>query len=252
MVKIEKTEVFGWNAALRGMRNAKNSWDKSDTRFDKPIIYKCGIDNSMIIAPLIGENDLKLAKTLVNAGPDHSKFMRFIDVEFDITAPFYWWKEARTYRMGRSFSDTDYEPMEDEMNEFDIEMNSCSTMHKIMSKEFELSDFSTEGMENFALASLEKTIDDLNYWRNTYVYGGTFVAPDGKEITVEKGNKTVWEQVIKLLPSCYNQKRTMKMTYQTLWNINRPGRRKNHKLTEWVKFCEWVDTLPYFKELTEE
>jgi hypothetical protein len=227
MIKIENTEVFGWEAAIRGMRNPKNSWDLSDSYFCKECINKsipnakCPIEvdggdidkhyfNGCYIA---GENDLKLMKTLAKAGDDHGKFLRMINVTVDLTAPLYWWKEHDQYKVGTT-------------------TNSCSTMHKIHAKEFTLDDFSHEHLTNFCLNSLRGTIDHLNLARRNYL---------------ELKNKMDWWQMIQLLPSSYNQKRTVQLNYAVLKNMYYA--RRHHKLDEWHDLCDWMLTLPYFKEI---
>lgn len=211
MIKIENVEVFGWEAAIRGMRNPLNSWNKSDSIFDAGF----GSDST-----ILGENDLKLMQSLVKAGTDHSKFMRMINVTMDITAPMYWAKELDTYKVGTV-------------------RNSCSTMHKIHSKEFTLDDFSHEHLldETFTFniiptAIFNSLIDCLNENRRLYI---------------ETNDKKYWWQMIQLLPSSYNQKFTWQANYQVLRNIY--FARRNHKLDEWVEFCKIIKTLPYAKEL---
>ena len=206
MIKIENIEVFGWEAAIRGMRNPMNSWDKSDS-FEFPP------DEDGIL--WIGSNDLKLMQSLIRAGTDHSKFMRMIDVTMDITAPLYWWKEFDTYKVGTV-------------------ANSCSTMHKIHSKEFTLEDFSHEYLftDDESLLFLNHLISGLNFYRNKYI---------------ETKDKKYWWKIIQLLPSSYNQKRTIQLNYQVLRNIY--FSRRNHKLDEWHDFCSIIEELPYGKEL---
>lgn len=215
MIKIEKLETTGWEHAIRGMRNPMNSWNKSDT------FYYCYPKDE--IPHKIGDNDLKLMKKLVKAGTDHRKFMRMITVYVDITAPLYWWKEFDTYKVGAV-------------------CNSCSTMHKITEKPFEMNDFSFEHLEKCLeddgeicaepLEDLEYLIDMLNLYRNFYI---------------ETKDKKYWWQIIQLLPCSYNQKRTIMLNYEVLSNIYKS--RINHKLDEWKTFCKWIETLPYFKEL---
>lgn len=224
MIKIEKTEVFGWEAAIRGMRNPMNSWEKSDSGYccgDKKCsaIPECNIDCD-IPHYIIGPNDLKLMIKLRNAGTDHRKFMRMITVYLDITAPLYWWKEFDTYKVGTV-------------------ANSCSTMHKIADKEFDVNDFSHEHIEeldgdeyNMSYDWLLRTVDILNYYRTKYI---------------EINDKIYWWQMIQLLPSSYNQKRTVMLNYEVLANIYKS--RCNHKLDEWRELCKWVETLPYAKGL---
>ena len=197
MIRIENVDVFGWEAAIRGMRNPMNSWEKDDS-----IIDDIGLVD-------IGENNLKLMKSLVKAGSDHSKFMRMINVTVDITAPLYWWKEFDTYKVGTV-------------------RNSCSTMHKIHSKEFTLDDFSHEHLCENSMRALKHVIDSLNIERKNYLIS--------KE-------KWAWWQMIQLLPSSYNQKATVQLNYAVLSNMYHS--RKNHKLDEWREFCKWVETLPY-------
>ena len=219
MIKIENTEVYGWKAAIRGMRNSYNSWDKSDS-------YEMHIENPQTLntAPFeffVGENDLELMRKLVKAGSDHSKFMRMITVTCDITAPLYWWKEFDTYKVGTV-------------------RNSCSTMHKITEKEFTLDDFSHEHLIVASLNSLNRTIEDLNSCRNGYLNEDISKNPEWK--------KEVWWQMIQLLPSSYNQRATVQMNYEVLRNMYHA--RKNHKLDEWHDFCAWVESLPYSELIT--
>lgn len=211
MIKLEETDVFGFEAAIRGMRNPKNSWDKSDSNCTT--IIK---DDGKYIADFIGKNDLKLMKALAGAGTDHGKFLRMINVTVDITAPLYWWKEFDTYKVGTV-------------------ANSCSTMHKIHAKEFELSDFSTEHLVGKSVAALQGVIDVMNLEREHFL--GTH-------------DKDCWWQMIQLLPSSYNQKRTVQLNYAVLLNMYHA--RKNHKLDEWHDFCKWVEDLPYFAEICLE
>ena len=219
MIKIESTEVYGFEAAIRGMRNPMNSWDRSDS--DCKTIIR---DNGKYVEDFIGENDLKLMKNLVKAGSDHSKFMRMITVTCDITAPLYFYKEWDTYKVGTV-------------------RNSCSTMHKIDSKEFTLDDFSHEHLETWRsedgiyhggmIDSLKRTIKELNYCREWF-------------LTTK--DKEWWYQMIQLLPSSYNQRSTVQLNYAVLRNIYHA--RKNHKLDEWHTFCEWVESLPYSEIIT--
>ncbi len=201
MIKIENIETFGWEAAIRGMRNPMNSWEKSDSyMWESSGWFE------------VGKNDLDLMTHLCNAGTDHRKFMRMITVYMDITAPLYWWKEFDTYKVGTV-------------------ANSCSTMHKIADKEFTLEDFSHEHLENSWLSHLKKTIKLLNEARDAYHWCNT----DAK--------KEWWWQMIQLLPSSYNQRRTVMLNYEVLANIYKS--RKNHRLDEWRDFCETIKTLPY-------
>ena len=236
MIKFEKTEVFNFEGAIRGMRNPLNSWDKSDS-------YLCNEDCPHVMNGTeyvechngdyefcIGKNDLNLAQRLIKAGTDHRKFLRQIMVSVDITAPLYWWKEFDTYKVGTV-------------------ANSCSTMHKIHAKEFELADFSTEHLTKGAIdAGLKPVIRVLNVARECYInFDILNEDPKGweKEITCKKD---LWWQLIQLLPSSYNQKRTVTLNYEVLRNIYKS--RKNHKLDEWsIGFMEWIESLPYAKEL---
>lgn len=212
MIEISETDVYGFEAAVRGMRNPMNSWDKSDSYWglkeDESTINPCDE-----IYYFIGENDLKLMRDLAKAGSDHGKFLRMINVTFDCIAPLYWWKEADTYGVG-------------------VVKNSCSTMHKIHAKEFELSDFSTDKLLEIANREMNCIIHILNDYRQKYI--------DTKD-------KVYWWQMIQLLPSSYNQKRTVQLNYAVLWNMYKS--RKNHKLDEWRNFCAWIERLPYFKEI---
>ena len=207
MLKIENAETFGWEAAIRGMRNPKNSWSKSDSWWSSP--QENGTDAPMFI---VGENDLKLASALANSGADDGKFLRMIHVQLDVTAPLYWWKEADTYSVG-------------------VVKNSCSTMHKIHAKEFTLWDFSIEHLYS-PLHDLKPTVDLLNLYRERFL--------DTKD-------KEDWWQLIQLLPSSYNQRRTWDLNYAVLRNIYHA--RRNHKIDEWHTLCDWIETLPYAKEL---
>lgn len=217
-IKIENLEVVGWDAALRGMRNPMNSWDGSDSCFIRDPDYGCGgICPCEFIGDkcgccYVGDNDHDLMMRLSKAGPVHAKFRRMITVYADITAPLYWWKEFDTYKVGTV-------------------ANSCSTMHKIAAKEFTLEDFSCEHLENSWLAHLKETIKLLNAARDAYHWCNT----DAK--------KEWWWQMIQLLPSSYNQKRTIMLNYEVLANIYEY--RKDHKLDEWQKLCKWIETLPY-------
>lgn len=227
MLKIENFEVTGWEAAIRGMRNPKNSWKKSDSGLtcsqNKNNIcdIHCTADNycNPLDKYLIGPNDLDLMTRLRNAGTDHRKFMRMITVYFDITAPLYFWKEFDTYKVGTV-------------------ANSCSTMHKIAAKEFTLEDFSCEHLQNSWLAHLKETIRLLNEARDAYNWCNT----DAK--------KEWWWQMIQLLPSSYNQRRTVMLNYEVLANMYKS--RRNHKLDEWHTFCEWIESLPYSELITGE
>lgn len=225
MLNVTNTEVFGWQAAIRGMRNPKNSWEKSDSRWHGEFIYATGM-------PIwdIGPNDLTLMKKLIAAGSDHSKFMRMIHVQCDWEAPLYWWKEADTYKVGTV-------------------RNSCSTMHKITEHEFTLDMFAHEHLKKHALAMLRCTIDELNYWRNIYMHGGHVDNYDGTDIVYPLNDKDAWWQIIQLFPSSYLQKATMDFNYAVLRNMYHS--RKAHKQDEWrIDFCNWVKTLPYSELIT--
>lgn len=228
-IKIENVEVMGWEAAIRGMRNPMNSWEKSDSSngCDTGLCKSCGFKPDWCgntCRFIIGPNDLDLMKRLRNAGTEHRKFMRMITVYVDITAPLYWWKEFDTYKIGTV-------------------ANSCSTMHKIHAKEFTLEDFSCEHLLNFEekgklkfspLGTLQNTIDELN---------------DCREVYLETKDKKYWWQMIQLLPSSYNQKRTVMLNYEVLAAMYH--QRKNHKLDEWREFCSWIETLPYSELIIE-
>lgn len=227
MIKIEKVEIVGWEAAIRGMRNPMNSWDKSDSGNGciNGRCGKCGFNIDWCgYSPriIIGENDLKLMKSLVKAGTDHRKFMRMIVVYVDITAPLYWWKEFDTYKVGTV-------------------ANSCSTMHKIHEKEFTLEDFSCEHIGDVP------NCDPMYY----YALEGIIMAlNEARHCYLDTKDKKYWWQMIQLLPSSYNQKRTVMLNYEVLANIYES--RKNHKLDEWVEFCQWIKTLPYAEIITAE
>ena len=234
MIKIENPEVYGWEAAIRGMRNPMNSWDKSDTVYGT---YWGDIDGHQCVDEhgfSIGKNDLDLMKRLRNAGTVHRTFMRMITVTLDIVAPLYWWAEYDTYKIGTV-------------------ANSCSKMHKLLSKPFEISDFSFDklpGFRNDIINGKYKYIENkntfeevakpliniLNELRDSYF-----------SCESEMNKKVIWYSIIQLLPSSYNQRRTVMLNYEVLTNIYHA--RKNHKLDEWHDFCHWVETLPYAKEL---
>ncbi len=251
MIKIENVEVMGWEAAIRGMRNPLNSWEKSDSKLCNgrgAICHTCPIDpvdgpcyypNGEIY--VVGPNDLNLMKRLCNAGTDHRKFMRMITVYMDITAPLYWWKEFDTYKVGTV-------------------ANSCSTMHKIADKEFTLEDFShehlfddldvrievegTDHRDTSPMEVLNITIDVLNHYREKYL------ATTKIEEYTGLPAKDIWWQMIQLLPSSYNQRRTVMLNYEVLANMYKS--RKNHKLDEWKDLCLWIKALPYFQLITGE
>lgn len=226
MIKIENVEVMGWEAAIRGMRNPMNSWEKSDSGWFSSeddmgvnyVQYNSHSDPSELY--FIGSNDLDLMKRLAKAGTDHRKFMRMITVYMDITAPLYWWKEFDTYKVGTV-------------------ANSCSTMHKIAGKEFEMSDFSCEHMKPTSIKIMHDVIDILNKYRADYNN------PEAEKLGVKKD---YWWQMIQILPSSYNQRRTVMLNYEVLANIYKS--RKDHKLDEWRIFCGWIETLPYSELIT--
>lgn len=204
MIKIEEIEVFGWRGAIRGMRNPMNSWDKSDSDFSQE-------------KPHLGDADLTLAKNLIAGGPVHSKFMRMITVQMDITAPLYWWKEFDTYKVGTC-------------------ANSCSTMHKIHDRDLTIDDFSNEHMTGTSLSLLEDTIAVINRYRGVFV---------------KTKDKDCWWQMIQLLPTSFNQKRTVQVSYEVLRNMYRW--RKDHKQDEWRQFCKVIRlNLPYSELITDD
>ena len=241
MLKIENVEVAGWEAAIRGMRNPKNSWAKSDSHWD----YVNQGPEYLTVAHFddadfnIGPNDKKLMSTLRNAGTDHRKFMRMITVYLDITAPLYWWKEFDTYKVGTV-------------------ANSCSTMHKIADKEFTLADFSCEHLdrEPYHRNWIESVIVDEDITSPHKVWMTPFdvlrctieMLNAYRENYLETKDKQDWWQMIQLLPSSYNQKRTVMLNYEVLANMYKS--RRNHKLDEWRAFCEWIENLPYAELIT--
>lgn len=217
MLKISDTQVFGWDAAIRGMRNPMNSWAKSDsywTHVEDP--------ETLQTAPFeffLGDADLALAHRLAQAGPEHAKFLRFIYVQADVVAPEYWWKEYSTYKIGTA-------------------ENSTSTMHKLTAKSFEVSDFSFEDISPDSDGVVTALLDELNDLRDIYLNGTSYL---------QKHDKDIWRMMIQLLPMSYNYRRTITLNYQVLANMYR--QRRNHKLIEWHVFCDWIETLPYFKEI---
>ena len=243
MIKLENYEVMGWEHAIRGMRNPKNSWEKSDSfacrelSEDGDCFTGC---HSQLSCPMygikdartdtiIGPNDHELMMKLANAGPVHGKFRRMITVYVDITAPLYWWKEFDTYKVGTV-------------------ANSCSTMHKIHDKEFTLEDFSCEHLDIGSIYILKQVIRTLNENLKEFVE-----FDDGDKAIQDLcglNKKDYWWQMIQLLPSSYNQKRTVQLNYEVLANIY--TYRKNHKLDEWVEFCSWIEKLPYSEIITGE
>lgn len=240
MLKIENAEIIGWEHAIRGMRNPKNSWVKSDSGWfsseeDMGVDYaqyNSHSDPSELY--FVGPNDKKLMTRLRNAGTDHRKFMRMIAVYLDITAPLYWWKEFDTYKVGTV-------------------ANSCSTMHKIADKEFTLEDFSCEHLTTQSVECLKNTIDLLNMHRSLYI-SKTDKKVDRYTVMSDecytKYKKDIWWQMIQLLPSSYNQRRTIMLNYEVLANIYKS--RRNHKLDEWHALCDWIERLPYSELITGE
>lgn len=240
MIKIEETETYGWETAIRGMRNPMNSWDKSDGNYRYILCAKCDdcksfkneqwedCDNCSVSKMcdsnkgfMVGPNDSELMHRLCAAGSDHRKFMRMLVVYCDITAPLYWWKEFDTYKVGTV-------------------ANSCSTMHKIHAKEFTIDDFSHEHILEETFTGLVNPMTLLN--------GIVHALNQNRKLYLQTKNKTYWWQMIQLLPSSYNQKRTVMLNYEVLNNIYTS--RKNHKLDEWHDFCDWIKTLPYSELIT--
>ena len=212
MIKVNRTSVFGFESAIIGMRNPLNSWSKSDS-FSKT---EKNEEGDIQIKYYLGMNDLDLAKRLVKSGSDHRKFLRMIHVQADVLAPLYWWKEYDTYKVGTV-------------------ANSCSTMHKITAKEFELADFSHDRIESSFLILFERLVAILNDLRGNYL---------------ETKDKKYWYSIIQFLPSSYNQLRTVDLNYEVLIKIY--FGRKNHKLDEWLSFCDWILELPYIKDFIKE
>ena len=221
MIKIEDTEVWGFRKAIKGMRNAMNSWDKSDsniasclepiTRCEKCPYHFVVCNESEFF--FIGDKDMDLAKRLIKAGSPDRKFMRMIHVQADVTAPLYWWKEYDTYKVGTV-------------------ANSCSTMHTIHKRDFTIDDFSHDRLDDDIVYNyLKPIIEGLNLFRTQYS---------------NSKDKKYWNQMIQLLPSSFDQMRTIDLDYETLFNIY--YQRKNHKLDEWHQFCEWIEDLPYMRE----
>ena len=212
MIKIENTETYGFETAIRGMRNPMNSWDKSDSK------HMWGKDSAGFVCPVyeIGDEDFALMEQLVRAGTDHSKVMRMIIVTCDIVAPLYWIKEMDTYKVGTV-------------------RNSCSTMHTIHKKAFDIEDFSIDSLSSVGINALMKVIRLLNIFRKNYI---------------NTNEKSFWYDMIAILPSCYNQRFTWQANYAVLRNIYHA--RKNHKLTEWHDFCDWISSLPYSELITME
>ena len=231
MIRIEETQVVGFEAAIRGMRNPMNSWGKSDSGWEDKLPANADgliVDSDSEWNYLVGPNDHKLMNQLAKGGPVHAKYARMLEVYVDITAPLYWWKEFDTYKVGTV-------------------ANSCSTMHKIQAKEFTLDDFSHEHLLAFAddreslssKGALTYLIELLNQYRNLY-----------NNCNDEDIKKIYWWQMIQLLPSSYNQRRTVMLSYEVLVGIFKW--RRNHKLDEWKEFCDWILTLPLSELITRE
>ena len=233
MIKIEETETYGWKAAIRGMRNPKNSWDKSDSKQLPDMLMD---EQTYVPAHFeIGPNDLDLMTRLCNAGTDHRKFMRMIVVYCDITAPLYWWKEFDTYKVGTV-------------------ANSCSTMHKIHDKRFSVDDLSREYVWDDCIkrpkTQIVGTEDDNEYLDDAEIFIYTIgMLNELRDMYINTKDKRYWYKMIQLLPSSYNQKRTVMLNYEVLANIYKS--RKNHKLDEWHDFCDWIKTLPYSELITD-
>lgn len=225
MIKFENTDIHGWEAAIRGMRNPMNSWEKSDSEFVEVFDDILNLKSYALKSVNIGENDLELMKSLSKNGSVHAKYRRMITVYVDITAPLYWWKEFDTYKVGTV-------------------ANSCSTMHKIADKEFTLEDFSHEHIEKEGEIR-EKTVTI------PYIHALEYVISflnDARADYIKTKDKKYWWQMIQLLPSSYNQKRTVMMNYEVLSNIYHS--RKDHKLDEWRELCKWIKELPYSEIIT--
>ena len=233
MIKIDNVVLASpeqMEFIIEGMRNPMNSWERSDSdicrRGTVDCSYNCAYRNIPSKCPanidnkdqyIVGPNDRILMQKLSNAGTDHRKFMRMMPVYVRITAPLYWWKEFDTYKVGTV-------------------ANSCSTMHKIMDKEFTLEDFSVERMSDYLLVGVEALVDTLNTLRDLYINYDKYDDP-------ETPKQKIWDSVIQLLPSSYNQTRNVMMNYEVLANIYKS--RKDHKLDEWREFCQWIEVLPY-------
>lgn len=243
MIKIENVEICGWEPAIRGMRNPLNSWEKSDSHFHfgEVLCKDCAHNDKNPCGQNcldVGPNDLDLMKRLANGGPVHAKYRRMITVYVDITAPLYWWKEFSTYKIGTV-------------------SNSCSTMHKIHAKEFTLEDFSCEHLIKVS----DSEFKDEVFFEDSYHIRSRMIAINGLELIIEMlnhyrklylktKNKKYWWQMIQLLPSSYNQKRTVMLNYEVLANIYKS--RKDHRLDEWREFCKWIEGLPYSEIVTEK
>ena len=242
MLKIEKFAVPSpeqWEMIIEGTRNPMNSWNRMDSQIINATLVNeevCpGVDSLVYkrCEPYmsIGPNDHDLLMRLAKGGPVHAKYRRMIPVWVTLTAPLYMLKELDTYKVGTV-------------------CNSSSTMHKIHANEFTLDDFSTEHMTPMSLAHIKSTINILNIYRNTYLYGGDDILEDGTKIHYELKDKEMWYQMIQLLPTSYNQRRTYFLNYEVLKNIYES--RKDHKLTDWHTFCDWITELPYSELITGE
>lgn len=243
MIKIENVVLPSedqWNSIIMGARNPLNSWSRSDsgTCMGTLACHSCKKNRTSECNVtvksgdfIVGPNDYDLMKRLRNAGTDHRKFMRMITVYLDITAPLYWWKEFDTYKVGTV-------------------VNSCSTMHTIHAKEFTLEDFSCEHLNCRSISDLQHTIDRLNRTRDIYLYGGFDYDENDNWVKFEPKSKYIWWQMIQLLPSSYNQKRTVMCNYEVLCNMYKS--RRNHKLDCWHTLCDWMETLPYSELITGE
>ena len=235
MIKIGDVEVMGIRKAIKGMRNAMNSWDKSDSRLSgcyEMICDLCPYKSSDSFACdnkfhyIIGEADMKLAKRLIKAGSSDRKFLRMIHVQANVTAPLYWWKEYDTYKVGTT-------------------TNSTSTMHTIHKRDLTLDDFSYEHLLKGSIDFLQNLINEINKNRHLYTKGFKDI-PSDDVCGVRPTDKTLWWQMIQLLPSSFNQMRTIDLDYETLFSIYQ--KRKNHKLDEWKEFCKWIEDLPYMRD----
>ena len=246
MIKLEHVVLASpeqMEFIIEGMRNPMNSWGKSDSYYSDDCYDDCAdcmsytSEGCPIDKFILGNNDHSLMQRLANAGTDHRKFMRMMPVYVRITAPLYWWKEFDTYRTGVT------------PNPMDIEMNSCSTMHKIQEKEFTLDDFSHDHMTPYSLIILEDTINALNELRSFYLNWDS-INDATRKVNEWNEKKDIWWQMIQLLPSSYNQTRNIMLNYEVLANIYKS--RKNHKLDCWKDFCAWIKTLLYQELITGE
>lgn len=245
MIKLDNYGTAGWEAAVRGMRNPMNSWDKSDSGWDLDITDSEHVSDYLSVQTaydseyVLGPNDRELMMKLSKAGTDHRKFMRMITVYVDILAPLYWWKEFDTYKVGTV-------------------ANSCSTMHKIHEKEFTYDDFSCEHLfGNWKIDKPESEVDTDCYIEDDFgdavlpfdfLHDTISILNKARQLYLETKDKKYWWQMIQLLPQSYNQKRTIMLNYEVLANMYKS--RKNHKLDEWIEFCKWIETLPYSELIT--